>query len=520
MINSRTGQIIELVTTLAKGDTAGQGLLNKIIDKLYALDQEISASAQVQHGQMEDNCRDLIENSNDLFCIHALDGKLLSVNRAATRMLGYSQEELLKMNLRDLIVPDMRSSFDEYLDSIRQNGYAKGFMAVVTSLGEKRIWEYNNTLRVSGVQVPIIRGMAQDITDRKEAEEKLQRSEFILAEAQRIAKIGSWEVDFINGKLIWSEEMYNIYNCDPLTFTPAADSFLQLLHPDDREAMGNIIAGMTAGIRQPPIKFRVQNADGSIKHIQGHGEIFFNKAGKPVRAIGTAQDITELKKIKDALRQSELQIRKYAQHLNNVLEEERAHLSREIHDELGQRLVGIKIGLLPFSNLPNSGTGNKEKAGKMMNEIDDLINLLRKISTRLRPGILDSLGLIPSIEWLVKEFEKKSGIECELILNCYPEEKFEKNISITFFRICQEALTNISKHAGATKIIIEVNRKKEELVLSVSDNGKGIADTTLENPFSMGLLGMKERAAIIGAQLSIIGEKNKGTTVLLNVKIN
>jgi signal transduction histidine kinase len=215
---------------------------------------------------------------------------------------------------------------------------------------------------------------------------------------------------------------------------------------------------------------------------------------------------------------TEMQIRNFARHLNQVLEDERSSIAREIHDELGQQLAGIKIGLSTLKKPGYAGSDIEEKANGMMKDVDITIQSLRRIATGLRPGILDSLGLIPSIVWLGSEFEKKTQIKCLNTLHV-TEQKFEKNISTCFFRICQEALTNISKHAGATEVNIRVDQDENELTLKVSDNGKGIASEKLENPFSMGLLGMRERAGIIGAHLLILSEKEQGTTIQLKTTL-
>jgi PAS domain S-box-containing protein len=226
-------------------------------------------------------------------------------------------------------------------------------------------------------------------------------------------------------------------------------------------------------------------------------------------------DISEKKISEESLINSQRQIRNFANHLSNMREEERAHLAREIHDELGQQLVGIKIGLSSFRRKDKDNDG---RITEMIETIDETIQSIRKIATELRPIILDTLGLIPSIEWLVKEFERKTKIKCHLKLK-ETEQKFEKGISTCFFRICQEALTNISKHAEASKVNIEIIQNKKELELIIVDNGKGIVTEKLENPLSMGLLGMRERAVNIGAKLQIIGLKNKGTTISLKATL-
>ncbi len=225
-------------------------------------------------------------------------------------------------------------------------------------------------------------------------------------------------------------------------------------------------------------------------------------------------DITERKKIYERLTEAEAQAKNFAAHLNKTLEEERTSIAREVHDELGQQLAGIKIGLRSLVQIE----GEKKISG-MLKDVDDTLQSLRKIATQLRPGILDTLGLLPSIEWLGKQFKEKTGINCNWTLDS-DTDYFEKNISTCFFRICQEALTNISKHAEATEVNIEVKKNEKELVLKITDNGKGMTGENLTNPFSMGLLGMRERASMIGGKLSIDSEKNKGTSVFLSAIMN
>ncbi len=232
--------------------------------------------------------------------------------------------------------------------------------------------------------------------------------------------------------------------------------------------------------------------------------------------LGMVTNITDRKIAHEKLVNSEIQIRNFAQHLNQTMEAESARIAREIHDELGQQLAGIKMTL---GSLKNGTTGNnKEQIDLIIKDVDSTIQSVRKIATELRPGILDTLGLIPSIEWMVNEFQRKTGIKCNHDLQV-SEQKIGSTVSICFFRICQESLTNISKHAGAERVSVKMSQHENDLILTVNDNGKGITGEKLENPFSMGLLGMRERARIIGGDLQITSGKNDGTTVQLRAPL-
>jgi two-component system sensor histidine kinase UhpB len=226
----------------------------------------------------------------------------------------------------------------------------------------------------------------------------------------------------------------------------------------------------------------------------------------------------EKQRSQDELRRSELQIRNFATHLDNILEQERAKISREIHDELGQQLIGIKYLIDFCKNDSDSTDGLKEKLAHILGDIDHAIHTTKEIASGLRPAILDSFGLIPAIEWMSKEFEAKTNIKCKFE-NSIEDLKVEDKISTTLFRICQETLNNIAKHSGASEAYIEMERTKNNLILEISDNGKGIDEKNLKNSLSMGIIGMHERAKIIGAKLNIRSGAKLGTSVTLSVSL-
>jgi two-component system sensor histidine kinase UhpB len=256
-----------------------------------------------------------------------------------------------------------------------------------------------------------------------------------------------------------------------------------------------------------------------VKHQLGHfiwleGTITNNLHNPYIESIVfNLRDVSEQIESYENLVRSESEMRNFAKHLNTIQEEERIRIAREIHDELGQQFIAIKMGL--------SSMKNSIKEDILLNKIENIISevesgtrRMKRIATELRPGILDSLGLIPSIAWLGNEFQKKTGITCYVKFNV-TEQKFEKDISTCFFRICQESLTNALKHSDASEVTITMYLENSHLNLVVSDNGKGMSEETRKNPFSMGLLGMRERAKAINAHLEIMSQKNTGTVVHL-----
>jgi len=228
---------------------------------------------------------------------------------------------------------------------------------------------------------------------------------------------------------------------------------------------------------------------------------------------------SERKKIVAALETSEKRARNLAKELNNVLEEERSRIAREIHDELGQQFSGLKMSLSSLKKLNPSEIDLGELIDTLITEVNHSIQSLRQIANELRPVIIDKLGLVAAIEWLVSGFEKKTGIVCEVYINVQ-KIVLDKNEEINIFRICQEAITNITRHAEATTVKIMIDQTDTHLIISITDNGKGISAEDVSKLLSMGLLNMSERANFIGADLDITGAPGVGTTIQLIIGIN
>jgi signal transduction histidine kinase len=225
---------------------------------------------------------------------------------------------------------------------------------------------------------------------------------------------------------------------------------------------------------------------------------------------------TERKKISSDLEESEKQVRSFANQLNNALEEERAHIAREIHDEFGQQLTGLKMSLSALRRLKESPSAQEELINTLVEDVNVSIEMVRRIANELRPALIDKLGLPVAIEWLVTEFSKKTGVSGKVNIPSAPLI-LDKTVEINVFRICQEALTNIAKHAQATEVNIEIRHVKDQWTFKISDNGVGIGSQTLKNSLSMGLLNMKERSYLIGAILNVRNNSPSGTMIELTV---
>ncbi|GAB4548498.1 MAG: hypothetical protein Kow0063_43450 [Anaerolineae bacterium] len=211
------------------------------------------------------------------------------------------------------------------------------------------------------------------------------------------------------------------------------------------------------------------------------------------------------------------QLRELADYLQNAREEERTLIAREIHDEFGQALTALKIDLAWVrSRLPEGQTALKEKTTSMLGLIDDAIHLVRRIATELRPGLLDDLGLTAAIEWQAGEFAERTGIDCELHLGDH-EIVHDQNLATTLFRILQEALTNVARHAKADRVRIDLIEEPDAVTLIVHDDGVGITQEQVANRASLGLVGIRERVRFWDGQVTFEGAPGQGTTVTVRM---
>jgi len=213
------------------------------------------------------------------------------------------------------------------------------------------------------------------------------------------------------------------------------------------------------------------------------------------------------------------QLRALAARLQQVREDERTSIAREIHDDLGQTLTAMNMDLVwLLQRLPGSETPLRGKVNSLCKLVDVAIGSVRRIASSLRPGMLDDLGLCAAIEWQTREFQTRTGIECELDLPV-KDVVLDDQHTTAVFRIFQETLTNIARHSSATRAVVRLKKLPKELVLEVLDNGKGFGNGTATQKKSLGLLGMKERALILGGVFNICSQPGQGTTVTVRIPL-
>lgn len=213
------------------------------------------------------------------------------------------------------------------------------------------------------------------------------------------------------------------------------------------------------------------------------------------------------------------QLQALAANLESIREEERTEIARELHDQLGQALTAMKFDLASMSErLGHKDVELAQKAKAITSQMDTMIKTVRRIATELRPGMLDDLGLAASIEWQAHDFEKRTGIGCNLNLTA-EDLGLTRTQSITMFRIFQESLTNITRHAHAKHVQVALTATSEKLTLQIQDDGRGIRSNEISGLHSLGLLGMRERATRLGGSFVIQGSPKSGTLVTASFPI-
>ncbi|HSB91434.1 MAG TPA: PAS domain S-box protein [Anaerolineales bacterium] len=599
--------------------------------------------------QSEDTFSLLVRSVKN-YAIMLLDptGRVASWNEGAERITGYSADEILG------------SSFERFFadEDVRQGRPQR---LLESALRDGRWFDQGWRVRKDGSRywteaslTPLfdrsgsLRGYAKvtrDVSERRAAEERLQRSESLLSNAQRIARLGSWEWDVAADRLRCSSEFLRILGLDPSRSGLSLAALFEFIHPDDRTAVEAAFETARREQRVFQLEHRLVRADGEVRTLVTHGHVEADEAGRTARLIGTGQDITERKLIEEALRiqtdlylsllnaQSELgegvllaegeavvyanpalgalfglevnpprtlasfldaldpagisplrkdlldrvnrplptargetslprkdgslvdieysvsavpgpdrqrtfalfrdeterkraerllqesgrRLRQFSSELERAREEEATRISREIHDELGQLLTGLKLDLAWMAQqLDRAGSSDVpallEKARSMSELADATIEHVRRIASELRPGVLDDLGLSAALEWQAGEFETRTGIRCRVAVD--PEaEAVPPEHATAMFRIFQEALTNIARHAQAQHVTVALEKRDGGWLLTVRDDGRGITEAELHGSGSLGLLGMRERAHLLGGETVIRRGDPRGTVL-------
>ena len=444
------------------------------------------------------------------------EGSIRYVNREWERTLGWSLEEVLRENLDMFSLCYPGPDYSRKVLRFVQETDSEWVEFKIRTRGG-RILDINwaRVTLSDGTSV----GIGRDITARKRAEEALQRSEAYLAAGQRLSHTGSWALNVLSGELFWSQETFRIFCIDPATPSASLGKlFLQRIHPEDRPRIEQGLKEAPMETREYAADYRVAFPDGSIRHIHDVVYPVANETGQIIERYGVVMDVTERKEAEAELRCSFDQLRALTARVQDAREEERRRVAREIHDELGQALTAIKIGLSSLVHEFPPDAQQVQRIESISNVVDQTIKSVRRISTELRPGILDDVGLIAAVEWAAEEFEARTGTKCWLEL---PEDDsaIDSDRATAIFRILQETLTNVARHANAACVHVRLLKECESVILEVHDNGRGATEEQLAASGSLGIRGMRERALLLEGELTVRGIPGQGTTVLVRIPL-
>lgn len=361
--------------------------------------------------------------------------------------------------------------------------------------------------------------LIEDIAARKQAEHSLRHTQHILTQAQNVAHLGSWELNIKTGEMQCSDEFFRICGLEPQQEKLPLERVLAMVHPDDLDTLKKAMTTTRIERKEFKIEKRIIRPDGSVRHVLSQAEAIVDESQDLQTLAGSFLDITERKQTETALRQSQEKLRELAAHLERIKEEERKRIAREIHDELGAVLTGIKVYLsLVIDRNARSGATSDDLLVDASRLADTATETIRKVISDLRPSVLDELGVWAAIEWYLHQIEKRTGLHCECSLDeVTAATQLDPECSTMLFRIVQEALTNVVRHAEASHVTFRAVREGSDLVVEVEDDGKGMDTERALGRKSWGIVGMHERARYFGGELRVACAPDGGTTVRLRL---
>ncbi len=474
---------------------------------------DVTERRQVESALRESEARLRTIFNSEPECVTLIDqqGRVMEMNPAGLAMVeADSIDGLRRRPVVDVVAPEHRAAFSQLHRRVFAGEPATLEFEIIGLRG-KRSWLATNAvpLRDSSGAIYALLGIARDISRRRIAERALVESE------ERFCKA-----------------FYA--NALPLTITRMTDGMIldanvaltTLINRSRDEVIGQttVALGIIDATHRAAV-IETLKRTGTVSDIA----LEIRTKGGPPRtgllslvrielggqdcALGTYRDITEAKRAEEQLRASRAALRSLATRQQDIREDERTRIAREIHDSLGQALTALKLQLAAaqdaaFREAP-ALSGRLHETAAM---VDDLVKSVRRLANELRPPILDQLGLPAALEWLAQDFSRRTGIDCKAAILA-SQVSINSELGTALFRIVQEALTNVLRHAGATHVSIELGLKSGCVTLEINDDGRGITEAGTTGPSSLGILGMRERAAALGGVLAVAPRQEGGTRV-------
>lgn len=351
----------------------------------------------------------------------------------------------------------------------------------------------------------------------RQAEDALRESEQRLRMAQLAANIASWDWDLTTGRVFWPQELYQVAGLDR-SLPPSRETWMEHIFPEDRgRAEQQLAEALNSQQTHIRLEYRFRGSDNVVRWINRLGRIYRDEQGKPVRVLGIIGDVTERKLGEESRRDEELR-RQLLEHVLSAQEEERRRVARELHDEAGQLLTSLLVGLRTLCGA-RTLTEAKNQAQHLREITAQAIEGVGRLARGLHASVLDELGLAAALARYAGDYSRVHGIAVELDTGILESLPVPSTVQTGLFRIIQEALTNVAKHSGAKRVSVTFKSLADSMQVSVQDNGKGflVARPAGNASNHLGLQGMRERAAILGGELKMHSAPGEGTTVTVVV---
>ena len=457
-----------------------------------------------------------LEYGSQMALLVIQDGKFKFVNRIAENQWGYPLEEFIGRDALSIVhSEDRQRVHDSALKMLRGQLSTPFLFRALTKEGAIRwVTETVASIPYEGRRAVLANYM--DITDQIESRQKLEELEAL--EASILEAMPHAVIGLQNRRIIFAND--GVENVFGWKAKDLIGQNTRILYRSDKDYddMDKFVYKLMEKQRTISLEIPCRHKDDrDIECAISAAPI--GKYLKEKNIVIIYEDITERRQAKHELEQSREQLRKLTAHLQSVREKERTLIARELHDELGQLLTALNTETVLLSRkIPPEYKALIERTDSMTKLIDMTMQTLKRIYMSLRPGMLDHLGLTSSMAWQADEFEKRTGIPCRI--KTHPEDmSLDPELSTTLFRIFQETLTNISRHADATLVRAQLKATAKNVQLVVRDNGRGITKEQRQKPHSFGLLGIRERVASWGGDVKINGIEGKGTTVHVTIPL-
>ncbi|WP_447976934.1 PAS domain S-box protein [Candidatus Nitrospira bockiana] len=503
----------------------GQGRIIGVIGTVSDMTQRKQAEAELKESQ--ERFRLCVDGSNAGIWDWDLRTNRVYLSPKWKSMLGYTDDEVHSSleAWESRIHPDDReaalSTLSEFVDGARPR-YEIEYRVRHKDGSYRWVLSQAVCLRYADGKAYRVAGSHIDVTERKHAEAALRESEERLRLAVTATGVGIWDWQVAPNRVVWSPRVADIFGLSPGEFEGRYEAYVARIHPEDRDRVLHAIDAALHEGADYDLEHRILAPDGGVRWVACKGAVLRDVGGRPARMLGTVQDVTERRLADEERREAMQRLKTLSGRLEVIREEERARIARELHDELGVGLTCLKIDLCRLAakvEHVSEGTSRQDLLNKLhaMTEfVDATIASVQRLVTELRPTVLDDLGLVAALEWQTQDFQRRTGIPCRLQVD-------EADISVdaeratAIFRICQEALTNVARHAKAGQVRVRLTQEHGVVCLDVTDDGQGIPPDKLADPRSLGLLGMRERADLVGGEVLVRRSPEGGTTVSLRL---